>query len=800
LQTALIQGFHLGDVFVEPLRGRVTDGAGTRPLRQEAMEVLLHLAARPGELVSQEELVASAWGGGDPGREALEEAVGDIRDALQDPEERPRFIQSMTGRGYRLVVEPSFVRPRPVKDDDQHEDEGWPLLQELARRGVVRAGITYLVVGWLLIQVADATFNKIAALPWWAAPFVTILVIIGFPVALVLAWFLEFAEGRWHVDKGDGKRRMSRRSRINYIAVTGALAVAAVSLTIYRMNAEDDSLFGEPPQVIVDGQAFVPDVELPIRDTSLAVLRFLNIDGSPETQVFADGLAEDLADRLARVPGVYVSSRRDAWSMPDEAASAEIRERLRVAYYLQGSVRLDDSTLRVVIELVNSEDGSIVLPRSFERVLDDLFLIQEQVTRQTVASLRVALPPETQTMLTMNADTSSVDAYVLYRKGKAANELPTADDSLEAAIGYFEQALAVDPEYAAAHAGLCRTYAAAFVHADDRSYIDKAEWACSAAVATNANLDLVHDALGNLYWHTGRDREAEAAYRRALEINEKDVNAMQGLAKVYARLDRPVEAEAMHHRAVEQQPGNWRAIDNLAFFYFISGRYAEAADQYRQVVFLNRQNWQGHGNLGAALMMAGELERAVPSLERSIEIEPHRLVYSNLGIVYYWLGRFDESVEIHRQAVDLAPEESTVWLNLGDALHFSSTPGQAAEAFRNAARLAERRLAVNPRETTFMLDLAWATAMLGDTRRSGELIGEAIRIAPDDPYGFYFLTLLETLRGREEEALDALETAVDKGFPTVLLRNEPYLEGIGKSRRYAAIVTGEPDKTWGGRR
>ncbi len=788
MQTALIQGFHLDDVFVEPLRSRVTDGAGSRPLSQEAMEVLLQLAARPGELVSQEELVASAWGDGDAGREALAGAVRDIRDALQDPEERPRFIQSMTGRGYRLVVDPSFVRPQPAVNHDQDEDEGWPLLQELARRGVVRAGITYLVVGWLLIQVADATFNKIAALPWWAAPFVTILVIIGFPVALVLAWFLEFAEGRWHVDKGDGKRRMSRRSRINYIAVTGALAVAAVSLSIYRMNAEDDSIFGEPPQVIVDGQAFVPDVELPIRDTSLAVLRFLNIDGSPETQVFADGLAEDLADRLARVPGVYVSSRRDAWSMPDEAASAEIRERLRVAYYLQGSVRLDDSTLRVVIELVNSEDGSIVLPRSFERVLDDLFLIQEQVTRQTVASLRVALPPETQTMLTMNADTRSVDAYVLYRKGKAANELPVDDDSIATAIGYFEQALAVDPEYAAAHAGLCRTYAAAFEHTDDRTYIDKAELACSAAMATNANLDLVHDALGNLYWRTGRDAEAEAAYLRALEINGKDVRAMQGLAKVYGRLDRPDEAEAMHYRGIEQQPGNWRAIDDLAFFYFTSGRYAEAAEQYRQVVFLNRDNWQGHGNLGAALMMAGEMERAVPSLERSIEIEPHRSSYSNLGIVYYFLGRFDESVGIHRQAVELAPENPTVWLNLGDALHFSSTPEQAEEAFRQSALLAERRLAVNPRDTVFILDLAWATAMLGDTSHSRELIREAIRIAPEDPYGYYYLILLETLEGREKQALDALEKAVWKGFPTVLLAAEPYLDGIRRSDRFEAIM------------
>jgi tetratricopeptide (TPR) repeat protein len=752
------------------------------------MEVLLQLAARAGDLVTREDLIQAVWGPHGGSKKALGHAISEIRHALDDPADHPRFVQTLRGRGYRLVVEPV---PDPQAADTatppDHEAQGWRALAELKRRGVVQTGITYVVVGWLLIQIGDATFDKLP-LPWWSAPFLTILVIIGFPIALALAWFLDFAEGRWYVDRGRGSRTQGSRSPVVYFAVIGALVVATAGLSAYLVITDDNSIFGTDPTDVVVPRVFAPDIELPIRDSSIAVLRFLNIDGSPETQIFADGLAEDLIDRLARVPGLHVSSRGDAWSLPSNAASQEVRERLRVAYYLQGSVQLKGSVLRVLIKLIDSQDGSIRVPRSFEKVLDDLFLIQEQITTLTVASLRVALPPETQTILTVNSDRPSLDAYVLYRKGKAANDLPFSDESIASAIGFFQEALAVDPDYAAAYAGLCHSYAAAYLKSDDSRYIDKAEVACASAVETNANMDLVQDAVGNLYWWTGRDAEAERAYLRALEVNENDVRAMLGLAAVYRRQGRLQEAEEMHHRSIDLQPGNWRSINDFGGFLFANGRYAEAADQYQQVVFLNRDNWQGHGNLGTALMMAGDFERAVPALEKSLEIEPHRTIYSNLGVIYYYLGRFDESVAIHRKVAALAPGDSTVMLNLGDALRFSSTPELASEAFGKASDFAEQHLAVNPRDAPVLLDLAWAQAMLGHIDRADELIAQSLKIAPGDPYGYYYLALLETLKGRNGEALEALESAVDKGYPAVMLKNEPYLAALRRNARFVRLL------------
>ncbi len=495
-----------------------------------------------------------------------------------------------------------------------------------------------------------------------------------------------------------------------------------------------------------------------------------------------------MLDGLARVPGLFVSSRGDSWSLPPNATSHDVRERLRVAYFLQGSVRLDGSALRVVVELINSEDGSIIMPRSFEDVLDDLFLIQEQITRLVVASLRVALPPETQTLLTIHEETPSLDAYVLYRKGKAASELPVTVATTASAVEDFEAALAVDPGYAAAHAGICQAYVAGYLSGENASLVEMAEPACAAAIATNAKIDLVYDALGQLYWATGKNKEAENAYDRALEINANDVRAMQGLARVYRRQNRLQEAEEMHHRSIDMQPGNWRSINDLGGFLFGTGRFSEAAVQYRQVVFLDRDNWQGHGNLGTSLLMAGDFERAIPALQKALEIEPRTIFYSNLGIIYYYLGRFDDGVATHRKAIALEPEDSTIWLNLGDALHFSSESDQAATAFEKAAELAAVRLEVNPRESEVMLDLAWAQAMLGDMDLSGELIAQSIKIAPSDPYGYYYLALLEGKRGQKGPALHALELAVEKGYSTMMLAAEPYLDELKNEERFVALI------------
>ena len=783
VQERFLHGFFLDELLVEPLTGNVSGPGASGHLPPKAAEVLQCLAAESGSLLSRETLLNEVWGEGKGSPEALSHAVSDIRHVLGDHHEDPHFIQTIPTRGYRLLVEPRAASAEDLKATTTLSDTRKPpILKELVHRGVIQAGAAFLIVGWLLIQVIDLTGSNIG-LPNWTMVFITYVVIVGFPLVLVLAWFFEFAEGKFYLDRGRESPTVTMGLERNYLIVVAAFAIAVLSVGFYQISVGFEVPGGE-----TDFSVELDRTPILIEPNSIAVLPLLNIDGSAESQIFSDGLAEDVLDRLARIPGLFVSSRGDSWSLPMNASSEQVRQRLRVAYFVEGSIRLDGDDLRVVVQLIDSATGFHRVSRSFNRKLADYAEIQREMTDLIVANLRVALP-ETKLTLTPDFQTTDVDAYVLYRRGKEILERPQNLASLSSAAEYFEQALELDPDYAAAHAGLCQTYTDSFKFSDQANFIALANAACGAAIAASPNLHMVYSALGDLNMETGRIEGAETAFLRALDINSQDVQAMQGLALAYEGQERFDEAEELLNQTIVLQPGNWRSIDMLGKFLFAGGRYREAAIAYHQVVMLDQGNWQGHGNLGSALMMAGEFEAGAEALQRSLDIQPDPFYYSNLGIIYYYLGQFDKSVEIHRRAIAMPPNSSFDWINLGDALLFSSEADQAQEAYRNAVVIAQSDLEVNPRNAESLYGMAWATAMLGDMDAAERFIDRAKSIDSTNPLVQYYDALLKTARKDYGAALTALRIAVDSGYPAIMLENEPHLLDLRGSEQFLSIIS-----------
>ncbi|HEX7718230.1 MAG TPA: winged helix-turn-helix domain-containing protein, partial [Woeseiaceae bacterium] len=387
----LKEGFRLKELLVLPLQGQVASQHGTRHLPPKAAEVLLCLASEPGEIVSRKALLQKVWGDGQGSQEALSHAVSALRHALQDHPDNPRFIQTSPRRGYRLLVEP---QPAEAQDSDEErtspdeplEQQGF--FSELKRRGVLETGLAYIVFGWLIMQVVDVTFDKLL-LPQWLGTFVIVLIIAGFPIALVLAWFIEIVEGRAVLDRRQGPRTTKGVISRTYVAIVGALLLATAGVYSF------DYFVGLPADGMQSASVEHDDLalETPVDANSIAVLPFLNIDGSEESRIFAEGLAEDLINRLAKVPSLRVSSRSDSFSLPPNAGSGDVLQRLRVSYYLEGSVRLVANRLRVVIQLIHARDGFHLLSRSFDRDRSEFFEIQDEIAGLTVSNLRVALPP-----------------------------------------------------------------------------------------------------------------------------------------------------------------------------------------------------------------------------------------------------------------------------------------------------------------------------------------------------------------------------------------------------------------------
>jgi len=790
LKAELLQGFYLGDLLIEPLKRQVTGRRFSGRLTPMASEVLLQLAATPSSLVTRESLLEAVWGKGRGTPEALDQAVGEIRHALRDSDDDPHYIQTLPQRGYRLIPEPVFLEEHTSSivvgagNGSKIDDLG--LLEDLQQRGVLEAGLAYLIFGWLLIQIADVIFSQLY-LPRWAGTFVTVLVISGFPIVLALSWYLEFRDGRAVVDTGPHMRNPRRRFRRTYASVIGALGIASILVISYDwfvgLPKED-----VPTGVMTDVPAPLVEDLLPIEPNSIAVLKFLNVDGSARTELFASGFAEEMINRLARLPAMSVASRGDAWSLGPTSSSDDVRQRLRVAYYVEGSVRLIDDMLSVNVKLIDSVTGFQVTSKSFDEKIEDFNRVQRDITNITVASLRIALPPESQAILNSMNDETDLDAYILYRRGKEIHERISTIANMTKAIELYRQALALDPGYAAAHAGVCNAYVMLYELSSSPDFIEQAEAECSAAVTSNPRLHMVFAALGDLYSRTGRIAAAEDAYYKALAINSQDFQAIQGLASVYRRSQRFPQAEDLLNSAISAQPGNWRAIGRLGTILFTMGRYKEAADAYRKVVFLDPENNQARSNLGSALTMAGEFDMGRQVLEESLEIQPIETTYNNLGVIYYYLGEFEKSVAMQKQALELTPGQAFLWLNLADALHFAEQAEESAAAFENARDLSLKILSVDASDSYAIVTLAWAQHMLGESQEALATVKRGLQVDPSDPYGHYYDALIRYQTGYEDAALKSLGTALEKGYPVGLLVAEPYLGDFRANDRFHAMI------------
>ncbi len=784
LDSELLQGFYLGDLLVEPLEGSVTGPDGSTHIPPKAVEVLLCLAQSPGELVTRETLLDCAWGEDSGSQEALSHAVSELRHALGDHFDHPQFVQTLPRRGYRLVVTPRPRDDHSLSDDytssimlgmvDSPQGVDLGLLENLSRRGVIETGIAYLIAGWLLIQVADIVFEQLL-FPLWTGTFVTVLVIAGFPVAIVLSWFLDLRDGRAVLDTSPIAVRRRRFSR-TYLSIVASLTIAACAVYVY------DRFVGLPGHRSDDLPATLARLEPPpVLENSLAVLPFLNLDGSNETRLFADGLVDAVIHQFTRIPGLKVAARGDSFSLDPNSPSALVRERLRVEMYIEGSVEMTAQNMRVLMQLIDSKTGHHILSRKFDRPREEFFEIRDEITDLTVANVRVALPKELRSSALLSIEDAPLNAYTLYRRGKDASHQPATIDAVLSALAWFDAALNLDPEYTAALAGKCDAYVVAYRLSDDEAYIDKAHAACERALALNPNLDMVHVALGNLHRFTGNYGESEASYLRALANDPSSVDALTGLGRTYQRLNRIDMAEESLRTAVDIHPGNVTSYYNYGIFLFQTGRYADAVRQFEYVIALDPNHVNGLTNLASSYMLQGNFAAAEPAFQRAIDLEPTKLARSNLGLLYYYMGRLQPAIDNLRAAVRLAPIDYLAHSNLGDALWAAGRQEDARLVFETANILANNALRINPGDPFTLMDLAWIQTSLGRVSDAKTFIERALSLAPDDPYVHYIHGLILNRSNDPAAAVDALRQAVNQGYPAALLAQDPNLKNLKRT-------------------
>ena len=525
------------------------------------------------------------------------------------------------------------------------------------------------------------------------------------------------------------------------------------------------------------GALLDPGVEAPPAN-SIAVLPFVNLSGDAGNDYLGDGLAEELTHRLARIPGMRVAARTSAFAYRGREINVqEIADTLGVGYIVEGSIKRQGDRLRVNAALVERTSGANRWSDSYESSSRDFFAIEEDIGAQVLAALEIVLESQTGRPATA-AVRGSVAAYDYFLQGLAYLRQPKSDQTLDAARQLFERALAEQPDFGRAQAGICELHVERYALRREPALVAAAEKACARAQALDSTAQEVHEAVGRLRLATGDAAEAEAAYRQALAIVPHSPDALIGLAAALAAGGRTQQAEITHRRAIESQPRY--AATHIAYGNFLAaqGRLADAIAPFERATVLAPDNPSAFNNLGGAHLFLGAFDKAADAFARSLAIEPRRASYSNAGSSEYYRGRFRAAAAMYRKAIELAPADHRLWGNLGDAMRFESEGAAATEAYRQALLLAEQELAINPRHAVNRAHAAYYASRVGDEDRVRAFIAQALTDGEDSYYVHYYVALAELGLGNESAALKHAKRARQLGYPEALLRAAPELGDI----------------------
>src|SRR5947199_789704 len=311
---------------------------------------------------------------------------------------------------------------------------------ELRRRNVYRVAVAYAVVAWLLIQIATQVF-PFFEIPNWAVRLVVLLLIIGFPVALILAWAFELTpEGLKRTETADAEHlptRFRTRTWIYVVVITGAISIGVFYFGRYRSSKQSES------------------TELSAK--SIAVLPFENLSRDSDNAYFADGIQEEILTRLAKIADLKVISRTSTQRYQSKPGNlSEIAKQLGVANILEGSVQKAADQVRVNVQLINALTDAHLWAETYDRKLTDIFAAETEIAKTIDETLQAKLTGSEKNSIA-KAPTANPEAYELYLKGRFFWNKRTGED-LHKAIGYFEQAIAKDPNYALAYGGSADSY------------------------------------------------------------------------------------------------------------------------------------------------------------------------------------------------------------------------------------------------------------------------------------------------------------------------------------------------------
>ena len=503
--------------------------------------------------------------------------------------------------------------------------------QELKRRKVIQVIIVYATVAFVIIELVDIISEPLR-LPEWTLAFIIVLLCVGFIMAVLLSWIYDISpEGIIKTESIEVAKEqespsvpVNRRVKASGVIIVGLIVVAGILAYPKIFKKDKSKEIGDPKGQI-----------------SIAVLPFADMSPNKDQEYFCEGMAEELINALSHITDLRVVARTSAFSYKGKNMDIrEIGKKLNVEAILEGSVRKSGDHLRVTAQLINIEDGYHLWSEKYERNLEDVFAIQDEISLAIVDKLKVKLLSKEKNEL-VKRYTENKEAYNLFLKGRYYWNRRT-EVGFNKAFDFFDRAIELDPDYALAYAGQAECYCMLSIHESrPEPFIRKGRMAAEKALSMDETLAEAHAALGFIKLTYDWDwLGSERSFKQAIHLNPRYPTANNWYAVLLSILNRHDEAKHFMTQAREYDPGS---------------------------PIINR-------DLAVVYAWAGEYQNALNQLQSTIEMDPgFAPAYFTMGNVYCWMKEYDVAIEYYKKVRELT----------GDFFDITGTIGYAYSKMGN---------------------------------------------------------------------------------------------------------------------
>lgn len=509
-------------------------------------------------------------------------------------------------------------------------------------------------------------------------------------------------------------------------------------------------------------------------DRSIAVLPFKNL--SPETgdSYFAEGISEELINKLSRVPGLRVAGSSSSFSLGEKARDVrDIGNKLGVAYVLEGGVRRAAGRVRISTQLVDAESGFQLWAETYETEMDDIFRVQEDIGRSIVDALRLELMPQ-ELADVGRVGTSDVKAYDLYLQARSHMRSADSRQDYDRVLDLIEQSLRRDPTFAEAEAAKCEALVGKYRQTRDSELMSKAVEICNRALTMDPQSALAHIALGSLYMETGRPEFAVESFAKAMPLDPNNADIYLELASALTGMGRVDDAVTYFELALSltTEPASTYAV--YGAYMAKAGRYEKSVELLRKATELDPDLGRAYANLGAVFYFLSRFEDAEAALRRVIELDPSNdRALNNLGAVLFFRGDYRGSLEMLRRAARLTPDDARFVGGMADACRLVEGCGEWRDLYRKALDAANERLSVNPDDAHAMALKAVYLYHLGRKEEGRRLVERAVERDSNDVNVPFNAAIFWSLYGDRDRAEEYVTRAKEMGYPASELEAHP---------------------------